>query len=87
MNLNELKEMLCERGYEDVIVFENPDYADAFIGLSHDSRAVYDFDRMVQCLVDADGMEYDEAVEFIEYNTIRALPYYPDGPIVVTSLE
>lgn len=73
-------------GYEDAIVFENPDYDSAIIGMSHDNRVVYSFDKMVECLMEEDGMEYEEAVEFIEYNTIRALPYWPNGPIVVTSL-
>ncbi len=30
-----------------------------------------------------EGWSYEEAVEWIDYNTIRALPYYPDGPIVL----
>lgn len=28
-------------------------------------------------------MTYEEAVEWIDFNTIRALPYYPNGPIVL----
>jgi len=28
-------------------------------------------------------MDYDEAMEWIDYNTIRALPYYPNGPIIM----
>jgi len=57
MRIDELKEYICEEGYEDTIVFENPDYADAFIGVSNDERAVYDYDRMVQCLMDEGDME------------------------------
>lgn len=37
-------------------------------------------------LVDTDNMEAEEAIEFIDYNTIRALPYtnsYGVPPIVV----
>ena len=30
---------------------------------------------MVLSLMNADGMSEEEAIEFIEYNTIRALPY------------
>lgn len=26
---------------------------------------------------------YEDSIDFIEFNTIRALPYYPDGPIVL----
>ena len=39
-------------------------------------------------LMEVDGMDYDEAVEFIEYNTIRALPYAGDmRPIIKYDLE
>jgi hypothetical protein len=38
---------------------------------------------MIDCLVEEDGMSYEEAMEFIDYNTIRALPYYPNGPIIL----
>ena len=78
------RELLQDLGYEDFIVFENPDYDDAIIGISHDNRVVYDFDSMVQCLRFDDDMTYDEAVEFIEYNTIRSIPYAgPGAPIVM----
>lgn len=30
--------------------------------------ACYDVDKMIQVLVDRDGMEYDDAVEFLEFN-------------------
>lgn len=77
---------LTEWGYEDVVIFENPGFDDALIGVSHDNRAIYDYDVMVDCLVNNDGFDYDDAVEFIEYNTIRALPYYPGAPIVMYRL-
>lgn len=84
MNKEELKEFLVERGYEEVIVFENPDYADACIGVSSDDRAVYSYDKMIQHLMVTDDMTMEEAIEFIDYNTIRALPYMGDkGPVVV----
>ena len=52
--------------------------------MNNNGNAVYDFDKMVEYLIETDGMEYEEAVEFIEYNTIRALPYMGEfAPIVV----
>ena len=81
------REKLCDAGYEDSIVFENPDYDSAIVGVDEDGRVVYDFNRMVECLV-KDGMTCEEAIEFIEYNTIRALPYAGEGaPIIMYSLE
>lgn len=57
------------------------------IGVSSDGRAIYDFDLMVQWLMEQDNMDYTDAVEWIEYNTIRSLPYVGDGaPIVMYNL-
>ena len=66
-------EKLEELGYENVIVFSN--YDSALIGVTEDNRAVYDYEKMIEYLIQEDGMTYDDAVEWISYNTIRALPY------------
>lgn len=78
------KEKLQCFGYEDVVVFASPTYDDALIGVTTDNRAVYDYERMVEWLRENYGWEYDEAEEWIEYNTIRALPYSGEAaPIIV----
>ena len=42
---------------------------------------------MVDYLVDEHSFTYEEAVEWIEYNTIRALSYFgSDAPIVMYPL-
>lgn len=83
----QLRERIINNGYNDVVIFENPGYVDAFIGISIDNRAVYDFNKMVACLMESDDMTEEEAMEFIEYNTIRSLPYYDDAPIIVRPLD
>ena len=80
-------EKILAAGYEDVIIFENYSYDDALIGVTDDGRAVYDFDRMVRWLVDTEGFTDEEAIEWIEYNTIRALPYMgEEAPIIMYPL-
>lgn len=80
-------EKLREAGYEDVVILENYSYDDALVGVTEDGRAVYDFDKMVSWLMETEGFTQDEAVEWIEYNTIRALPYFgPDAPVIMYSL-
>ena len=81
------REVLCDMGYDDAVVFENPDYDEAIIGISSDGRVVYDYDLMVECLMQEDGMDELEAMEFIDYNTIRAAEYISDGPIVMFRLR
>lgn len=83
MTLEQLKQLITDLGYENVTVFENYDYADAFIGMSDDGRAVYSYDKMIEWLMLNENLSYEDSVEWIDYNTMRALPYYPDGPIVV----
>lgn len=83
MTLEQLKDLITDLGYEDVRVFEDYDYADAFIGMSNDGRAVYSYDKMIEWLMLKENWSVGDAVEWIDYNTMRALPYYPDGPIVV----
>ena len=43
---------------------------------------------MVDHLVKKDGISSEEAIEFIEYNTIRALPYAGEKcPIIMYPME
>ena len=83
------RDILNEIGLEESVVFENPDYDSAIIGYdANNNRVIYDFEKMVIHLMDNDGMTYEEAVEFIEYNTLRSIPYTGgDAPIVMYSIE
>ena len=69
----------------DLKIFENPSFNNSIIGISHDDRVIYDFDLMVEELVEKEDMTYEEAVEFIEYNTLRALSYEQNAPIVLVT--
>lgn len=67
-----------------VMVFDNFDYDSALIGYTEDYRAVYDYDLMLEYLIKEQNFEETEALEWLEYNTIRALPYYGhDAPIII----
>ena len=67
--LDEIKEWLCDRDYEDTVVLENPDYLSAIVGVSDDGRLIYDYEKMAEHLMATDGMDYEEACEFIDFNT------------------
>ena len=78
------EERLLNNGYDGIIIFSNESYDNALIGVSEDGRAIYDFDLMVKWLMDVDAMSDIEAIEWIEYNTIRALPYMGEkAPIIM----
>ena len=87
--MGEIKETLCEIGLETSIVFENPDYESAIVGFDYNSdRVIYDYDKMVEFLVATYSMEPEEAVEFIDVNTIRSLSYMGEkGPIILKTIQ
>lgn len=78
-----VKSLLEELGYEDVIVFD--DYGEeTLIGVDSNNRAVYDYDKMVEWTMRNFDCTYEDAMDWIDYNTIRSLPYVGEGaPIVV----
>lgn len=82
------EDRILDAGYEDVVIFKDEGYDDALIGISEDGRAIYDFDLMVEWLMKVDGITSEEAIEWIEYNTIRSLPYAGSGaPIIMYRIE
>lgn len=77
---------LIDMDLGDVIVFENPDYDDYIIGVSTDNRAIYSLEKMVEWYCDKENCSDDEALDFINYNTIKSLPYVEGSPIVMDDL-
>lgn len=77
------EERLANNGYEDVVYLTDYSYDSALIGVTHDDRAVYDYDLMVEWLMEKEGISKAEAVDWIEYNTIRSLGAYGDGTPVI----
>lgn len=88
-----IREEMCDR-YGDELLFADG-YDNAIIGVcaGHDSgRVVYCVSKMVECCVQEMGMSYEDAWEWLEYNTFGAYvgkqtPIYVDnlgkhGPIV-----
>lgn len=82
------EKILLDNGYEGVKYLTNYSYDDALIGVSSDNRAIYDFRLMIEWLVNNEEFTEEEAIEWIDYNTIRALGYMGDNaPIVMYPLE
>jgi hypothetical protein len=89
-----LEEILEANGYDveqlqedKVLFFFGPDYKDALIGMTYDNlHAVYDYGLMVQSLVNHEKMTYEEAVEFIDYNSSFSMSGYNE-PIVLNRFE
>lgn len=87
-DLHDLRLFLQDHDNENTVFLTSPDYLDAIIGFSQDGRLIYSYDRMIEYLILKDNMSYDEAVEFIDYNTIRAIPYMGEfSPIINYSIS
>lgn len=68
MNYKTPEDILVDKGYEDVIVFRNPDYDTCLIGLTDNYQAVYDYELMLEWLVKHEDMDFEAAADFICYN-------------------
>ena len=73
---------------DDAIVFDNPAFDDSIVGYTEDDCVVYDYDEMISELTASEDISYDDAMEFIEYNTIRAIPYAGEHkPIIIYRVD
>lgn len=83
----ELIKRINDSGFENISFFDGPnmDFISAIIGMDENSgRIVYDYDLMIEYLMNGDnGMEYEDAIQWIDYNTLRSLPYFQNSPIVL----
>lgn len=92
MDKDEILEYVHENN-PDATMFVNPDFRDAIIGYTENNEGlpvlVYDFNLMCDLLAEEYAQEDIEdpdvaAIEFIEYNTLRTLPYMGNGrPIII----
>lgn len=87
---------------KNIPIYDNYSYADAFLGITSDYRAIYDYNYMVRFLAiefasdelnvsDVKYSEeiissyYNEAIEFIDYNTLSA--HIQREPVVLFAME
>ena len=82
-----VKPEIREQLDEDALVFDNPAYDNSIIGQTFDGRAIYDIEAMAEELASDDEMTVEEAMDFIDYNAIRSLPYAGDKAPIVVHLE
>lgn len=89
----ELKEYINEQiGDEEiaseVVILEGDEFADGFIGLTADTyQAVYSYEKLVTSLSTHNNWTLDQSVEWLDCNTLRAIPYMPlRNPIIIYEL-
>ena len=76
-----LQQILDNFPDEQFVILDGLD--NAVIGVDQNAeKLVYSINDIVDCFVEQ-GMEPDEAIEYYEYNTARAIPYIPNAPILI----
>lgn len=69
---------------DGTLILDNASYDNSIIGITFDGRLIYSYQQMVEEYRQDNDCEEIDAVEWVEFNTIRALPYMGDkAPIVV----
>lgn len=81
------KSLIEITGNEDLVFFTEYNYDSAIIGISHDDRVIYSYNKMIDFLVKTEKWTDEEAIEWIDYNTLRAIPYGgANAPIVLMDM-
>lgn len=68
----------------DAVLLEGPEFDGGIVGTSSDGRVVYSYTKLVESLEGWNGRTHEDAVEWLDYNTLRSIPYADDhAPVVV----
>lgn len=71
---------------DDSLVFDNESYDNSIIGVTLDDRVIYSYERMVHEYMEDNKCSEEDAIDWIEFNTIRSLPYVGDkAPMIVST--
>ena len=83
--IEEVKSWIEEQEIQPVSYFL--DFPDAIIGITTDNALVYSLKKMVESL-ENEGMNNEDAIEYLYYNTLRTLPYMPEvRPVVLDDID
>ena len=78
---------LTDEHYDGAVVLEpHADFKDCCIGTVEDPdiRLVYDYNKIIEMFMTRDGMSYEDAQEFTDYNTVRGIAYMGERkPVLV----
>ena len=91
-----IKDYILDKEILDkIVVLEGDEYADGVIGITEDYRLVYSYEKLVESLMKTydseDGsIKWLEAVEWLNYNTLRSIPYMESqgllAPVIIHEL-
>ena len=87
MTADQIRALLADEN-EDALLLDG--FEQAFIGVARrcgqPSLAAYSYAKCIDVLMSRDGMEWDDAVEFFEFNVVGAW-MGPNTPVIVADEE
>lgn len=90
--MKEVMDTLNDFGFEDSVVFTDPYFCNSIVGITSEGNVVYGYEKMVNELAEeymkegkSEEEATEEAIEWIEFNTLRSLPYIDSSkrPIII----
>ena len=81
-NFQELNEWLLEHDHAGTGTF-GEDYLSAIIGITEEGNLVYSYPKMVEQEMTDYGVSEDDAMDYINYNAIRTIPYMKENPPII----
>ena len=83
-SVEDLREYLESQGYEGTVFFENPSFVKAITGITDSGQLIYNYDLMIAAAMEEENWSEEEAIEWIEYNTLRSIPYMGNSQPIVS---
>lgn len=74
-SVEELCEFLEAQGHEETVFFEHPSMVKAITGITDSGQLIYDYNLMIEAAMEEEGWTCEDAIDWIEYNTLRSIPY------------
>lgn len=71
----------------NTVVLDGSSFDNSIIGITFDGRAIYSRNRMIEEYMYDNKCSEEDALDWIEYNTIPSVPYMPTPrPLIVEEL-
>lgn len=65
------------------VTFLSDEFVNSIIGFdSNINKLIYSYQLMVDDLIDQNNFDEETAIDYLDYNVIRSLPYINNAPVV-----
>lgn len=88
IDFSELRQWCIDNDHNNTVIFRDPDYSRAVVGITDNGALIYSHEKMVEWLMKAYELTETDAIEFIDKNTLVALDYGDEmKPIILYEIE